>query len=79
MCICKGVGVCAYSGVEVDGYLSEAFSLHLENLMQSKFRQFHYAGLHKVSSSLQLKKQLCHKMSPKKTNCFSSSNLTVTI
>ena len=29
VCICKGGGgVCAYSGVEVDGYLSVAFRLH---------------------------------------------------
>ena len=31
VCICNGGGgggVCAYSGVEVDGYLSVAFRLH---------------------------------------------------
>ena len=30
VCVCKGGGggVCAYSGVEVDGYLSVAFRLH---------------------------------------------------
>ena len=52
----------------------------LENFNASKFtRQFHNDGLDEVSSTLQFKKQLCDKMWPKMTNCFSSSNLTAVI
>ena len=76
MCICDGGGVCAYSGVEVDGNLSDAFRLYFGKFNAKKFL---YVGLRGVSSSLQLKKQLCHKMSPRKTNCFNSLNLTVTV
>ena len=66
MCICKGVGggVC-FSGVEVNGYLSKAFRLHFGKFMQSKLRQFHYARLHEVSSSLQLKNQLSQNVAKK--------------
>ena len=58
--------------------MDEASRLHFGKFNVSKFMQFHYAGPHEVSSTLQLKKQLCHKMF-QKTNCFSSSNLTAMI
>ena len=47
--------------------------------IQSKFRKFLYDGLYDASSSLQLRNQLCPKMALKKTTCFSSPNLTVTL
>ena len=56
--------------------MDEASRLHFGKFNVSKFTQIHYAGPHEVSSIHPLKKQLCHKMWPKKTNFFSSSNLT---
>ena len=59
--------------------MDEASRLHFGKFNASKFTQFHKDGLDEVSSTLQSKKQLCHKMWPKMTNCFSSSNLTAVI
>ena len=56
--------------------MDEASRLHFGKFKAGKFTQFHNDGLDEVCSTLHLKKQLCHKMWPKMTNCFSSSNLT---
>ena len=43
----------------------EASRLHFGRFNASKFTQFHNDGVDEVSSTLQPKKQLCHKMWPK--------------
>ena len=47
--------------------MDEASRLHFGKFNASKFTQFHNDGLDEVSSTLHLKKQLCHKMWPKMT------------
>ena len=67
--------------------MDEAPRLHFGKFNASKFTQFHNDGLDEVSSTLQLKKQLCDKMWPQMFRvrvrvlgyCFNSSNLTAII